>query len=83
MFHHSGILFSDVVWDLVVDEDNTMRAVEEVWGGKGMLTVALSSLQISSLIGSDSVAPYFSFCPNSATSPRALFWPWTWPLDVD
>jgi hypothetical protein len=38
------IVFSDVVWDLVADEDDITQAVEEVWGDKGMLTVVLSSL---------------------------------------
>lgn len=38
------IVFSDVVWDLVADEDDITQVVEEVWGDKGMLTVVLSSL---------------------------------------
>lgn len=39
------IIFPDVIWDLVADEDDNMQALKEVWDNKGMLSVVLLSFR--------------------------------------
>lgn len=35
LFDHTKERFPDVVWELLDENDNTAKAVEEVWGHKG------------------------------------------------
>lgn len=77
LFHHTKDRFPDVVWELIGDDDEPRKAVEEIYGHKGVFYFSNwhSSRPFPFTAVVYARAPpsfqnrYFSFRPNDTTSP--------------
>ena len=66
LFDHTKVRFPDVVWELLDENDNTAKAIEEVWGHKGERSRFVSDARARS-----SSRPRVPACRPTRTS--------TWP----